>query len=114
MNTTEQSTQITRAVTLRFLEVFDYLLGNIPTYGKPTLRQIALSIEMEAQHVHALRKDENRNVTVANCLRLCTTYGISANWLLLGIGKMKLTPTAEETSIDNRLKRIEKALNIGK
>lgn len=109
MKLKDESLAVSRPVTLRVLKVMDYVLSK-PSYGIPSIRQFAHSIGLESQHIYEFKNDENRNVKIFNAIRVCNLYGISANWLLLGIGEMKLKKDKEELSLEERLSVLENEL----
>lgn len=51
--------------------------------------------------------DGKQSPTVEQAIKLCTLANLSANWLFLGVGPMKL---GEETNMVKELQQIRKAL----
>lgn len=114
MRTTDENIELSRPVTLRVLQVMDTVLSNPLLYKVLSIRAFAHSIGLESTHIYAFKENENRNVTLVVCIKLCKVYGISPNWLLLNIGPQKLKKDKEEISLEKRLEAVEQQLKLKK
>ena len=98
MNITDNNIELCRPVTERVFQVRTHVLSHPLYYGVKSIRQFALSIGMGSQNMYALEDGSKRNVTLVNVLKLCHTYGVSADWLLLGHGEMLLKPATKKAT----------------
>ena len=106
--------ELQREVTERFLKAMEYILKHYGEYRIETLKQFAESVGLKPPHINALKNDPNRCITIPNAYKLCSTYNISANYLLLGKGEMTMKPIEPHVTIEKRLAVIEQKIGLKK
>ena len=90
-------------ITQRFLAEIDRIVGNRQS-GKVTYQEVCETVGMKSSNLKRLResKDGENAVTIEAVGRLCHTYNVSPEWLILGL------KTGTTEGFEDRLRKIEK------
>ncbi len=104
----EKNKELSNGVTGRFLEAMrDIISKNVN--GVTNRRLFGERIGEYQQNFSKMERGE-RSPTIESLCKLCTEFGYSAEWLLLGLGE-KEPAGINNTSMDLLLKRVDELTN---
>ncbi len=83
-----------KAIKKRFVHAVEYIAKE--HYPKEREVDIIKSLGFEPPNYYRLRATENNYPTLDHCVMLCEKYHISASWLLLNKGSMKVITIGRE------------------
>lgn len=100
-----------REITERWLFAIDRIMGN-RSNGKVTQQRLGDELGISSSNINRLRNDQERNVTLEACARICSIYKISPYWLLLGEGELYSNSElfSAYEALEKRLSEAEKSL----
>lgn len=104
----EKNKELAAGVTARFLEAMEHIISN--NIKGVTSRKKFGDMVGEYQQNFSKMESGKRSPTIKSLVKLCTEFGYSAEWLLLGIGE-KEPAGINNTSMDLLLKRVDELTN---
>ncbi len=90
----------------RFLKVMRLAIAE-QWEGIDNKKEFAEVADIMPQQLYAIETQKGRNPTPEMIYNVCKRFGVSANYIIIGIEPMKLT---DSNNLESRLKRLEKVL----